>query len=333
MGRRRAAAVGLVAATMLAFTGMTAASSIAGAHLPAAVARAEASVPSGLVFDSLVRSLLESRAEAAAVAETKPPPPAPKVLPRGKGMWMWQSALSDGGNVDAIVSRARHVGLTHIYVRTGSETDGFYSGDFLNRILPAAHKAGIAVFGWDFPHLVDPGRDVYRAMAAITYTTPDGHRIDGFSADIETESEGTHISPEGATAYGQALRQAVGPDYTLIATVPRPSPARAAFPYPQVVAPFDAVAPMVYWLNREPGIDVLGALRDLAPLGKPVFPVGQSYDGGPEGGRPGVPPPAELNRFMQVAHDNGAVGVSFWSWQAADQAAWDTIKDARLFDH
>jgi len=61
------------------------------------------------------------------------------------------------------------------------------------------------------------------------------------------------------------------------------------------------------------------------------MPVGQAYDGGPEGGRPGVPPPAELERFMQVSSDYGAPAVSFWSWQAADQPAWDTIRAAGLF--
>lgn len=333
-GERRTAAGTLVVTIVIAVVGLMTAPMVAGDQLPGALARAEAQIQSGLAFDSVVRSLLESRAEAAAAAEAKPPPPAPapKALPHGKGMWMWQVGQTEGGNVEAIVARARAAGLSHIYVRTGSEPDGFYAGGFLNQILPAAHQAGIRIYGWDFPHMSDPGSDVHRALAAITHTTPDGHRIDGFSADIETEAEGTHINPDVAVVYGEALRQAVGPDYTLIATVPRPSPHRASFPYAQVVAQFDAVAPMVYWLNREPGSDVLGALRDLSPLGKPIFPVGQAYDGAAEGGRPGVPPPAELNRFMQIAHDNGATGVSFWSWQSADQAAWDTVKDARLFD-
>jgi hypothetical protein len=97
------------------------------------------------------------------------------------------------------------------------------------------------------------------------------------------------------------------------------------------VASFDAVAPMVYWLNRQPGTDVAGAINDLRPLGKPLFPIGQAYDGGPEGGRPGVPPPAELMQFMQVAQDGGVTGVSFWDWQEANQQAFDTIHAAPEF--
>jgi hypothetical protein len=178
----------------------------------------------------------------------------------------------------------------------------------------------------------DPAVDVERALAAIRYRTPTKHHIDGFAADIETPSEGTHISVEAAVAYGDGLRAGVGDAYPLIACVPRPSSwTKSFYPYWDVVARFDAIAPMVYWLNRQPDTDVAGALADLAPLGKPVFPVGQAYDGGPEGGRPGMPTADELRRFMRVAKSDGAHGISFWSWQAADQATWDTIRDAPEF--
>jgi hypothetical protein len=217
-------------------------------------------------------------------------------------------------------------------VRTGSSWDGFYAGPFLDQILPKAHAAGIRVYGWDFPRLIDVGDDVQRALYAIRHEAPGKHKIDGFAADIETRSEGTAITAEAATAYGDQLRGAVGDGYPLIAVVPRPSSWTLSFyPYAEVVNRFDAVAPMVYWLNRQPGPDVAGALEDLKPLGKPVFPVGQAYDGAPEGGRPGVPPREELLTFMEVAHGHGAAGVSFWSWQAADQQAWDAIRDAAHF--
>jgi hypothetical protein len=253
-------------------------------------------------------------------------------VPYGKGMWIYEPDKSDGGNVSAIVNRAKSVGLSHIYVRTGSSWDGFYAAPFLDAILPAAHAAGIRVYGWDFPRLIDVQSDVNRALAAIDHEAPGGNRLDGFAADIETPSEGTAISADAATAYGDALRAGVGAGYPLIACVPRPSPwTKSFYPYAEVVSQFDAIAPMVYWLNRQPDTDVAGAMSDLAPLGKPIFPVGQAFDGGPEGGRPGLPTPDELDRFMQTAKADGAQGVSFWSWQAADQPTWDTIKDGPAF--
>jgi hypothetical protein len=299
-GRRRVATASLVAAIVLALSGVVAAAGRWGAG------------PLGMTAGSVPKSLTWS-------------------LPYGKGMWIWQPEATEGGDARAIVARAKDTGLTHLYVRTGSSWDGFYAGPFLDRILPAAHAAGIRVFGWDFPRLISPTDDVARAVAAVGYRTPTGHRIDGFAADIETASEGTAVTPESATAYGNGLRDVLGESFPLVACVPRPSRWLAGYPYAQVVARFDAVAPMVYWLNREPGTDVAGALTDLRPYGKPVFPVGQAFDGGPEGGRPGVPPRAELLRFFQVAYDQGADGVSFWSWQGADQQAFDSIRDAPEF--
>ncbi|MFN2609114.1 MAG: hypothetical protein ABR511_14675 [Acidimicrobiales bacterium] len=269
------------------------------------------------------------------VVDGMAPGSTPKVLPHslpyGKGMWIWQPDKTEGGDAAAIVARATEIGLTHLYVRTGSSWDGFYAGPFLDRILPVAHAAGIRVYGWDFPSLAAVPADVARAVAAVAYRTPTGHHLDGFAADVETASEGTHVSVDTASAYGEGVRQGVEPGVPLVAVVPRPSPERASYPYGAVIDHFDAVAPMVYWLNREPGTDVAGALADLRPYGKPVFPVGQAYDGGPEGGRPGVPPRAELLRFFQVAYDQGAEGVSFWSWQAADEQAFDSIRDAPQF--
>jgi len=298
---RRRAQVGLVAAMVVALLGVT-----------AVATHSEGGATASEGDESMAKAL-------------------PSSLPYGKGMWIWQPDKTESGDVDAIVARAEHVGFTHLYVRTGSSWDGFYAGQFLDQILPAAHAAGIRVYGWDFPRLIDPAADVARAVAAISYRTPKGHRIDGFAPDVETQAEGTHISPEAASAYGDSLRQAVGTSVPLVAVVPRPSRERANFPYAQVVAQFDAIAPMVYWLNREPGPDVAGALDDLRRFDKPVFPIGQAYDGASEGGRSGVPPRAELLRFFEVAYDEGAAGVSFWVWQGANGQAFDSIRDAPEF--
>jgi hypothetical protein len=123
----------------------------------------------------------------------------------------------------------------------------------------------------------------------------------------------------------------VGAGYPLIATVPRPSPQLITYPFNEVVESFDAIAPMVYWMNREPGEDALGALNALRHYNKPLLPIGQAYDGSAEGGPPGVPSAAAIQRFMAVSEEAGATSVSFWSWQHADQQAWDAIKDAPQF--
>jgi hypothetical protein len=276
-------------------------------------------------------------AVAAGLALPTPPPSAPAIptqrgpLPVGKGMWIYVDQRAEGGNPDAIVARAKATGLTHLYVRTGTLKEGFMGGLFLDGLLPKAHAAGIRVYAWDFPYLNDAGSDVNRAIAAINHRTPDGHRVDGYVADIELRSMGVNVNPQTASTFGSLLRKAVGPDFPLIACVPRPSPALVTYPFAEVTAAFDAVAPMVYWMGRDPAADIAGAIRDLGHLGKPIIPVGQAYDGFAEGGPPGVPPRDQLLKFMATAEQHGAIGVSWWSWQHADQQAWDAIRDAPQF--
>ncbi|MDQ1568769.1 MAG: hypothetical protein QOF96_3649 [Actinomycetota bacterium] len=280
-------------------------------------------------------------AEAAPPATTPAPPvaaappaaaPAPKpIVPLGKGMWLYQLSMAEGGDAVKVVDKAKAAGLTHLYLRLGSSKGGFYDQPELDKLLPVAHGAGLKVVGWDFVYLDDPAADADRAKAEIDYATPTGHRIDAFSADIETSSEGVTLTAERAAAYGARLRGLVGASYPLIATVPRPSPKRP-FPFAEATASFDAIAPMVYWQNRDPVTDVAGAIAALAPLGKPILPVGQAYNGGPEGGPDRDPPKEQLVAFMNTAMSKGAVAVSFWVWNHATAEQWSAIDEATAWE-
>ena len=262
---------------------------------------------------------------APAPPPPPPPPPAP-VVPTGKGMWIWLPDQAEGGDPNAIVARATATGLTHLYVRMGSSVDGFNGGPFLDSLLPVAHANGIRVIGWDFPYFDDAEQDVIRALAAINYTTPSGDRIDGFSPDIETPSEGVALSAEAVYLYSSALRSNVGPSYLLIATVPRPSNFRiGTYPYGTIIQYMDAVAPMVYWINQPPDEEAASAVDYLSQFGKPVLPIGQAYDGALEGGPPGTPTGDEIDSFINAAQAHGAAGVSFWSWQHASDEMWNAI--------
>jgi hypothetical protein len=272
---------------------------------------------------------------AVAPQTTTPAAPAPPNLhggvPVGKGMWIWQPQFVEGGNVQAMIAKAQRYGINYLYVKTGTSKAGFNAADFLNQILPAAHRVGIKVFGWDFPYLDDIGADVARASQAAHYRTPSGDRIDGFAADIEFRSMGVNLSADTTGFYGYALRDAVGPGFPLIAVVPRPSPSVTFFPYESAVKMFDAIAPMIYWLNNDPALAVQQTWARLAPLGKPIIPVGQAYDGFREGGPPGVPNRGSIHRFMGAVADRGGTSVSFWSWQHATDEVWQAVSDAALF--
>ena len=257
-----------------------------------------------------------------------PDPPAASLLPSGKGMWFHLLAQT-GMTPDQIVEHAKATGLTHLYLRVGSSRKGFNGAPDLDRLLPAAHSAGLKVVGWDFPYLEDPVADAGRAVEAISYATPDGHRMDAFSADIETASEGVSLAADRVDQYGGALRAAVGPSYPLIGTVPNACRRAGTYPYVEVARHFDALAPMVYWINRDPGADLTCSFDTLAPLGRPILPVGQAYD--PAIDNPslvGLAPTYDpLTLFMRVAAERGATGVSFWAWHTASQDMWRAITD------
>jgi hypothetical protein len=242
-------------------------------------------------------------------------------------MWLHYLRQAAGNDPAALVAQAKATGLSHVYLRLGSSKDGFYGQGDLDRLLPVAHAAGLAVVGWDFPYLFDAEADARRAADEIAYTTPTGQRIDAFSADIETRTEGVNISVPVADTYSRRLRELAGPGYPLVATVPRPH-YNSGYPYAEIVRQFDAVAPMVYWLGRDPAGEVDQAVTDLAGLGKPIMPVGQAYDAGPEGGPPGPPPKEHLVRFIQAAQTRGVTGFSFWVWHTATPDQWAAIREA-----
>src|SRR5690349_16941776 len=89
--------------------------------------------------------------EVAAAAA----PPAKPIVPLGKGMWLYQLSMSEGGDASKVVAKAKKIGLTHLYTRLGSSKKGFYAQDELNKLLPVAHAAGLKVIGWDFVYLTD----------------------------------------------------------------------------------------------------------------------------------------------------------------------------------
>ena len=243
----------------------------------------------------------------------------------GKGMWIWKTLQTEGGDVDKVVARATASGLRQVWVRVGDSRDGFYAADYLSRLVPKAHKAGLAVIGWGFPFLHDPEFDAAWSIQAVNWRAPDGSRLDGFSPDIELASEGVILTERRITVYLGLVRPAAGA-MPMIATVYRATDARwnGTYPY-RAIAPYvDAFAPMVYWGCVEPGGATLESVERLAAL-KPVHVIGQGYDAGPEGGRTGPPSAEETVRFLDVARRAGAVGASMWVWQSMPDHQWDAL--------
>jgi hypothetical protein len=268
----------------------------------------------------------------AAVAEEALPaplPPGPKATDlsavAGRGIWVTNWPTTDV-DVPGLVARARDAGLQSIWVRTGGTRQGYYGDKVLPELVPAAHAAGLKVVAWDFPFMSDPMADAVRAKQALDAG------VDAIAPDVETTYEGTYATPRRVELYLSLVRSYAG-TRPVAATIPRPTPKRLeTFPYAAFPAYADLFVPMVYWSCNEPGELVAQSMQHLGAL-LPVHPVGQGYDMGKEGGRPGLPTFAETWRFLDAAKRGGAVGASLWTieqvgpeqWEALRLYPWDTV--------
>lgn len=241
----------------------------------------------------------------------------------GKGMWIWKFADTDGGDPQAVVAAAQAAGLHQLWVRVADSQNGFYGADVLDRLVPLAHQRGIAVIGWGFPYLYDPVGDAAWTLDALNWSDA-GARLDGFSADIETASEGVDLTAQRVQVYLSTVRHE-RPDALLVATVYPPTDSQwVSYPY-RTIAPYvDAFAAMVYWGCQQPVTAAEQALSRLEPLA-PVHLIGQAYDMADAGGRTASPSPAEISAFLLAARQGGALGASFWSWQSIDPGEWSAM--------
>ena len=320
------------------------------ATAPAVRAVTAASVVAPPVSRSVASTL--AAAAARALPQAAPPTPAPtprptrpaaapkkqaatpavvRWLPTGTGMWLHEWRASEQGHAPVVVARAQAAGLTHLYVQTGSSRKGWIGDEVLGQLLPATRGTQIRVIAWDFPKLVDPVADARRMARAALYRKAGAPRVAAVAPDVETGSEGTHLSARGIDLYYSTLRQLLPPHVAILPTVPWPSEHRLhSYPYDRTARFADAIVPMAYWYNRDPARVTATSMRVLKRYGKPVMPVGQGYDG-----RLDAPylaadphPDASVQAFLTTAREHGAQSVSLWSWQTTGAKQWRVLARA-----
>ena len=252
-------------------------------------------------------------------------------LPTGTGMWLHEYTRSQGGNGRAIVARARQVGLTALYVRTGSSHDGWIGTPTLRSLLPATVGTSIKVIAWDFPTLDHPVDDARRLARAATFHCGGCPRVAAVAPDVETAAEGTHIGDAAVARYYTTLRRLLPPEVAILATVPWPSELRTGrYPYARTAALSDALMPMAYWYNRSPALVTTTSMRYLKRFKRPIMPVGQGYDGRLDVPwlRPDRHPGMSVRAFVVTAKRGGAAAISLWSWQTTGPQQWGALRQA-----
>jgi len=252
---------------------------------------------------------------------------------RGLGMWLTPPVLRTAPP-KAIVATALRNGLTHLYVEVARSDVGFNGAGILDRLLPIAHRAHIAVIVWVYPFLDDLPRDVATALAVARYTTPDGERPDGLMADIEQNMGEPYVR-----AYGQILRAALGPHMLMAASTYAPQTYYGQrYPFRAIAASWDLVVPMDYWdvgptlrtassVYRYVQASVVGVRADSGDPQLPVEVLGQTFDLYQNGRH--SPGAAEIRAAIAAARDTHATGISFFEWNHATPEEWDALAAGR----
>lgn len=203
----------------------------------------------------------------------------------------------------------------------------------LGRLVDALHARGVRAVAWYLPGHVKPALDLRRALAMLSFRTPQGGSFDGVALNIEsTRLRNATLRSQRAVALTRQLRQAA--DDTPLAIVPfnprglerRPS-TWPRFPWRELAAQADAFAPMVYTGGAYTGFDatygyVTRALRLLrAQTERPDVPI---HVAGGVADRLG---PDELAGFAAAVEDDGAtIGVSLYDWMTTPARAWAPLQ-------
>jgi hypothetical protein len=224
-------------------------------------------------------------------------------------MWIWYVGRSSGGDLSAIVARARTYGVHTVFIKSSDGT-GWWS-QFSPPLVSALKSAGLRVCAWQFVYGSRPSTEA--ALGARAAQTG----ADCLVIDAESGYEGRYAQ---AQDYLRALRTRIGASYPLaLAGFPYVD-YHPAFPYSVFFGSGGAQAslPQIYW-------KAIGATVDQAIAhtymwneiyGRPIFPLGQLY---------GDPSPGEIQRFRDLAAARGATGLSWWSWQSASPRGWEAI--------
>ncbi|MCW2984609.1 MAG: Peptidoglycan-binding domain 1 protein [Conexibacter sp.] len=285
------------------------------------VARVPAGVRPGKVSVT-VRDAAARRSNLVKLTVLPEPKPVPApastgggTLPaafRGDGMWIWQLEKSEGGDVDAIAARAAAAGVSTVYVKAGDGTTPW--DQFTPLLVGALHQRGLKACAWQFVYGNSPTAEAGVAAAAIHAGA------DCFVIDAEGQYEGKYAA---AQTYMSALRAAVGASYPIGLTSFPYVDYHPGLPFSVFLGPGGAQAnlPQAYWKDIGGTVDAISAhtLAHNRIYQTAIAPLGQTYDN---------PAAADLRRFRQLWAAYGAQGVSWWSWQATDDAHWNVLDEA-----
>jgi hypothetical protein len=294
------------------------------------------------------------RAGAAPVAlraAAMPAPPATSVAnASGTAMWLYFTSNPLDAiyfkhlNPRAIVDQAVRAHLHYVELRTAY---GAYweitpeAKPTIDAIIDGLAAHGIGTIGWTVPRDATY-EDLQASIRTAYYRTAKGTPLTGLAIDVERGDEFMGSAPEGLDVlwmYMQRLRQAMGTNYLLVATIEDPYLEHLnnkKYPYPQIARFSDVLQPMSYWrmMRRKPTtpaqVKVLlkGSYDRVRYLSGRKLPISIGGQTDAEG-RNGYPPADEIIASLEVSKSLGAIGECFFAWDGTQPYQWDALADYR----
>jgi hypothetical protein len=235
---------------------------------------------------------------------------------------------------EATASRIAARGVRTVWVETANyrASSDVVKPAQVGRLVEALHVRGVRVVAWYLPGHVDPALDQRRALAMLSFRSPNGETFDGVSLNIEgTKLRNVGLRSRRAVALARLLRDRAGDvPFAIIPFNPRGLERRPStwprFPWAELAEVADAFAPMVYTGGALEGFDatygyVTRALRLLrVQTGNPDVSI---HVAGGVANRLGE---EELAGFAAAVVDDGStIGVSLYDWDTTPPAAWRTL--------
>jgi Putative peptidoglycan binding domain len=252
----------------------------------------------------------------AAPGTTLSPPPTPTATPPrpsnpfdGRAMWIWELPASSGGNLAAIIAKAKQYGVSTLILKSSDGTRPW--GQFTRAMIATFKAAGLRVCAWQYVYGQHPADEARLGAGAVR----EGAAC--LVIDAESEYQGRYYA---AQRYLTLLRAQVGANFPVgLAGFPWID-YHPAFPYSVFFGPGGAQynLPQMYWKDIGTSVDDVYAhtyLFNRLYL-RPIYPLGQLFAG---------PPTGQVIRFRQLSIAYGAQGVSWWDYQEATPANWRAI--------
>lgn len=224
---------------------------------------------------------------------------------RGKYLWIWELDQTLGGDIAAIATLGRQLGLAGFIIKSHDGETVWQQFEVACKPLQAA---GFEVFAWGYVYGTDPEQEALAALPGIEAGAT------AYIIDAETSFEG---QPEAATLLGATLR-AHSPELP-IGYAPFAFPAdHPTFPYAEFSAFCDVCMPQLYWAEfaMPPDVALAQSQAQLAAYALPLAPIGQAY---------GTATAQQITQFAAAVKASHESVVSFWDVQSANSQQLQAI--------